>query len=286
MPPISGDTLLYGLLSQGAKYTLSPAMHNRAAKILGKDLLYAHFDLKAERVKDFLLLFWHMNGQGLNVTMPHKNLVASLVKTEGLESVNTLVRSPLGWTGYSTDGDGFLLGLHKAHANISDFDAVIILGSGGAAQSILRSIALTTAERPLMTIIHRRSKAADQKLRNAISVAPVQMLTLRSMDETSFIDTMKESLGLKRLIIQATSAPKHGNTLPGYVPALDFMTTEDLLVDLIYDQPSELYSVATQRGLPTQDGLPMLIEQARLSQKLWWGESVTYEDLERAIEEA
>jgi len=286
MPPNSGDSLLYGLLSQGAKYTLSPAMHNRAAKILGRDLYYAHFDLEAERVKDFLSIFWHMNGQGLNVTMPHKNLVASLVKTDGLKSVNTLVRGPSGWVGHSTDGDGFLLGLKRAHSKIDDYEAVIILGSGGAAQSILRSIALATIERPLMTVIHRRSKAADQKLRDAVSAAPVQMLTLRSMDETSFIDTMKESQGLKRLIIQATSAPKHGNTLAAYVPALDFMTNEDLLVDLIYDQPSALYKVATQRGLPAQDGMPMLIEQARLSQKLWWGESGTYDDLERAIKEA
>jgi shikimate dehydrogenase len=218
--------------------------------------------------------------------MPHKNLVASLVKTDSLKSVNTLVRGPSGWIGHSTDGDGFLLGLQRAHVSIDDFDSVIILGSGGAAQSILRSIALATAERPLMTIIHRRSKVHDQNLRDAISVAPVQILTLRSMDEASFFDTMRESQGLRRLIIQATSAPKHGNTLGGYISALDFMTTEDLMVDLIYDQPSELYRVATQRGLPTQDGLPMLIEQARLSQKLWWGESVSYEDLERAIKEA
>ena len=285
MPPITGDTLLYGLLSQGAKYTRSPAIHNRSAKALDKNALYAHFELEPDQVKDFLTLFWHSNGQGLNITVPYKNLVASLVEANGLESVNTLVRGPSGWIGHSTDGDGFLRGLRQVNSKIEDFDAVIILGSGGAAQSILRSIALATAEIPPMIIIHRRSKASDQKIRDAIAVSPIQMLTLRSMDEASFIDTMQGSRGLKRLIIQATSAPKHGNNLAGYVPGLDFMTNEDLLIDLIYDEPSELYRVATQKDLPTQDGLPMLIEQARLSQFLWWGESVSYEELESAIKD-
>jgi shikimate 5-dehydrogenase len=55
------------------------------------------------------------------------------------------------------------------------------------------------------------------------------------------------------------------------------------LVDLIYDKPSALYFTALHRGIKAQDGLPMLIEQARLSQKLWWGKSASYEDLALAI---
>jgi shikimate 5-dehydrogenase len=51
-----------------------------------------------------------------------------------------------------------LLGLQKVQAKINDCDSVIILGSGGAAQSVLRSIALAKADRALMALIHGRSK--------------------------------------------------------------------------------------------------------------------------------
>ena len=286
MPSISGDTKLFGLLSHGATFTLSPAMHNAAARSFHKDLVYAHFDLPAAKVREFLDVFWHMGGQGLNVTMPHKNLVASLVKTENLESVNTLVRTDSGWSGYSTDGEGFLRGLQRSQVAISDFDAVIVMGSGGSAQAILRAIAAATTERPPITVIHRRSKNNDQRILDAVSAAPVQMLTFRSLDPESFTDTLSQTEGLKRLIIQATSAPKNGDTLKDYARALDFMSAEDVLVDLIYDNPSDLYFSAIARGLRCLDGLPMLIEQTRLSQFLWWGKAATYEEMTHAIKQS
>ena len=277
--PVSGDTKLLGILSEGASFTLSPALHNHAAKILNKNEIYVHFDLSSLHVKTFLDIFWHLGGRGLNVTMPHKNLVASLVESNGLASINTLVRSESGWKGFSTDGEGFLNGLAQAPAHVDEFDAVIILGSGGAAQAVLSAIASATKDRPIIAVIHRRSKNNDQKILAAASNDPVLMLTLRSMDAASFADTLKETQGLRRLVIQATSAPKHGDTLLSYVPALQYLSKDDLLVDMIYDKPSALYLGALERGLRCLDGLPMLIEQARLSQLLWWGQSASYDEL-------
>lgn len=283
MSKISGDTKLLGLLGHGARFTLSPAIHNHAAKILHRDVVYVNFDLKAEYVNAFLGLFWQMGGVGLNVTMPHKSLVSSLVNSNGLSSVNTLVRTDQGWDGFSTDGQGFLNGLARAKASIEEFDAVVVLGSGGSAQAILGAIAETLQEKPIVTVVHRRSAKNDPALRNSISKTPVQMLTLREMTPDAFMDTLRNLSGLRKLVIQATSAPKSGDRLDGYRPAVKMLDAKDLLVDIIYDHPSELYMECIRQGFNCLDGLPMLIEQARLSQHLWWHKAANYEDLLFAI---
>ena len=286
MPLITGDTKLFGVLSQGATFTLSPCIHNRAAKLMHKDLVYMHFDLASDRVAAFLDVFWHLGGQGLNVTMPHKNLVASLVESSGLESVNTLVRGDKGWHGYSTDGEGFMRGLDRASVKISEFDFIIILGSGGAAQAILNSIAKETIERPPMIIVHRRSNLNDQKIRDAISLGPSQLLTLRRMTPQDFDDTLRSTKGLRRLVIQATSAPKAGDDMSAYAPAMEHLTAADCVIDIIYDHPSQIYFSAIRLGLKCLDGLPMLIEQARLSQFLWWKKAASFDELVWAIKES
>jgi shikimate dehydrogenase len=283
-PRRSVDTKLLGILSHGANFSLSPAIHNHAAKILGINEVYVPFDLSSDYVKTFLDIFWHLGGRGLNVTMPHKNLVATLVPSDGLASVNTLVRTELGWKGFSTDGEGFLAGLAKASASIRDFDAVIILGSGGSAQAVLAAIAKATKDHPIIAVVHRRSKNNDHHILAAVADDPVLMLTIRSLDAESFTDTLRETQDLRRLVIQATSAPKHGDSLQGYVQALQYLSKNDLLVDLIYDQPSALYLDALGRNLRCMNGLPMLIEQARLSQVLWWGKSANYEELVAALD--
>ncbi len=48
----------------------------------------------------------------------------------------------------------------------------------------------------------------------------------------------------------------------------------EAFVDLVYKNPSDLFYEAERRGLPCIDGLPMLVEQAVLSQKYWWGTSI------------
>jgi hypothetical protein len=76
----------------------------------------------------------------------------------------------------------------------------------------------------------------------------------------------------------------HANELnPRVTSAIKLLSPDDLLIDIIYDQPSEIYFEAIRLGLNCLDGMPMLIEQARLSQFLWWKKSASYDDMLFAI---
>ena len=78
-------------------------------------------------------------------------------------------------------------------------------------------------------------------------------------------------------MVQATSAPSHGYDLSEFIPALS--SFEGLFCDLLYSTPSKIFSVLQEQGHLVLDGLPMLIEQALLSQKIWWGKSASYESV-------
>lgn len=258
---IGGETKLMGVLGENIAYTRSPAMHNRAAAALGIDIAYLPLAMPAAKVASFLDAAWSMGAVGFNVTTPHKGLVASLVPTSGLTSVNTLYRGDSGWLAASTDGEGFARGLGRLGRELSSFSRLVILGAGGAAGAIQEYVASNVGAAPEIVVLSRSS---------AKTPLTVTALTEQLRDR-----------GADTLLIQATSAPQRGDDLAALVPALERF--KGVVADLVYGKPSALYFAAIARNLTAQDGEAMLIEQARLSQMLWWGKSASYEEMALAL---
>lgn len=277
---IHGDTKLLGLLGQHTSYTLSPSMHNRAIYGFGLDQIYVNFDLEAASVAAFLDVFWKLGGIGLNITKPHKTLVASLIPNHGLKSVNTLVRGQDGWVAHSTDGSGFTQALERMRINASSIQTLIFMGAGGAAQSIATHMLAQPEYALKKIIVFRRDEARDSVFKDLVD----QQTVLEFYDwKPALLKAVLAAASKDTLLIQAASVA--GTSVS---PALaDFADAlvgfSGAFVDLIYDKPTALYFSALHHGIPAQDGLPMLIEQARLSQKLWWGKSASYDDLMSAI---
>jgi len=85
----------------------------------------------------------------------------------------------------------------------------------------------------------------------------------------------------KILVVQGTSAPSQGDGLSELIPAFDEFS--GTFVDMVYGHPSQIFYSLKNRGLKVQDGTAMLIEQARLSQQLWWGHALDYATLLGAL---
>ena len=58
-----------------------------------------------------------------------------------------------------------------------------------------------------------------------------------------------------------------------------FGAFDGIFMDLVYGKPSAIFQSLKQKGKICQDGLPMLIEQARKSQELWWGEAAPFKEI-------
>ncbi len=272
---IDGETQLYGLIGSNIGYTKSPVMHNRAAQILGINAVYLPLQMESSKVPDFLETSLHMNFGGFNVTQPHKEIAAKSLSATKLKSVNTISRTSKGWTATSTDGVGFVAGFKRVGREFSSFEQVVFIGAGGAVTAVLEYLAQNKSEIPKISVL-RRSSEKDLVMKKIIG------------KKISFVDLSVENLteelggkGSETLLVQASSAPLHGDDLSKYIPALKNFT--GVVCDMIYSTPSKLYFAALNQDLVALDGEAMLIEQARASQKIWWGKSASYEDMMHAL---
>ncbi len=116
-------------------HTFSPEIHNaafKAAKIRGR---YVKIPVAPEELPLIPEVMKKYRIIGMNVTIPHKELVIPLLKridplAESAGAVNTIRNSPAGLEGYNTD----ILGIAASLASV-DMDPkaadVLIIGAGG-----------------------------------------------------------------------------------------------------------------------------------------------------------
>lgn len=276
MPP----TQSLGIIGREISYTLSPVIHESSAAHLGIPCRYAIHDIDASAITSLLESAWNSGALGFNVTTPHKSIVARLVEGHHLASVNTVFRGSHGWNAASTDGPGFDLAAARLGRDPHEWESIVILGSGGAVTGLLAHWAnrwRTLHTRPPRVEILRRSPTADDSLRAASSGISINIETM-SPDAFESRVTNRSCL-----IVQATSAPSRGDDLSEYAARLT--ASDGAIIDMVYARPSALVERGRALGIPTQDGLPMLIEQARLAQQYWWGRSASYEFIANTLAE-
>jgi shikimate dehydrogenase len=136
-----------GVLGDPIAHSLSPQMHGAAIAALAPSapevgrLRYLRLHVKAEELAEALRALHAAGFVGLNLTVPHKVAALSLVESTSAAarragSVNTLVRTPTGWDGRTTDGPGFLEALRERSGATVSGRPVVILGAGGAARAV------------------------------------------------------------------------------------------------------------------------------------------------------
>lgn len=270
---IDGKTKLLGVLGQEISHTLSPLLHNEAAKVLGKNIAYVPFDYCGADIDSLLATLWGLGCEGFNVTVPFKGIIASKIGGHMLTSINTVYRGKSGWMGVSTDGGGFVRSVEKLGSSFDNFSRLVFLGNGGAVFAIIEYIFSQhqKLKKPDITVL-RRNREKDKALLSLVG----ENAKCRILDfyPQSLEDELKIESG-KTLLVQATSAPIRGDRLESFVPAVSSLN--GAVVDITYGKHSYILDRALEIGISGQDGLPMLIEQARLSQEYWWGEAAPYE---------
>jgi shikimate dehydrogenase len=271
---ISGSTRFGGLIGKGISHSLSPLIHNSSAEILGLDAVYLTFDLLKAPEPGFFETMLKANCYGFNVTVPYKESIANIIAVDPikpLRSVNTLIPRSDHWEGASTDAAGFVAGLLEIDRTFADFSAVILMGYGGAAKALLAKIREDNPATPVYVLKRSAAAFAEREEWKGVSFESFDNEALESLLRTH----------PNSLLIQCTSAPLRGDDLNRFLPSLPQL--KGAFVDLVYGSPSCLLAEAAKQKIPCQDGVPMLIHQALLSQKLWWGQSASFSDMKTAI---
>ena len=236
----------YGLLGEKLGHSYSPIIHSR----LG-DYDYLTYEKKPEELADFL-----ENGSfsGLNVTIPYKKAVipycAELTPVaEALGAVNTIIRRPDGsLLGHNTDYYGFEAMLAKSGLQVAG-KKVLVLGSGGASNTV---VAVLTAKGAQVVVISRSGENNYENLHLHADAA---------------------------VIINTTPVGMYPHTDASPVDLQLFPQLEGVL-DLIYNPArTRLLQAAEDRGLVAENGLWMLVAQAKEASQWFTGKEIPDEKI-------
>ncbi len=165
--PLSGPSVLIGLVGDGIRQSYTPQLHEREADRLGVRLVYTTIDsgelgLTAEDLPELLRWARTLGYRGLNVTHPFKQtIVGHLDDLAGgarvLGAVNTVVFDDDATRGYNTDVSGFERSFARDFPT-APREGVVQLGAGGAGFAVAHAL-LTLGVRRLTVVDLERDRA-------------------------------------------------------------------------------------------------------------------------------
>lgn len=221
-----------GLLGRKLGHSYSPQIHALMA-----DYPYDLFEKEPEEVGDFVL---HGDFTGINVTIPYKKDVIPFLDelspmARRMGAVNTIVRREDGSLfGHNTDYFGFTSMVHRSGITVSG-KKVLVLGSGGASNTAVKVLQDMQAQ---VVII---SRSGEYNYSN-----------LHLHKDAS-------------VIVNTTPVGMYPNTGVAPVDLSQFPRLEGVL-DMIYNPArTQLMLDAEKLGLPHENGLWMLVAQAKES---------------------
>ena len=271
-----------GVLGDPIAHSLSPAMHGAALAALAPThpalagWRYHRLHVAAAELPAALRTLHAKGFRGLNLTVPHKVQALGLVETLSPEarraaSVNTLVATPTGWAGHTTDGQGFLEALKERTGRSVEGRPVVLLGAGGAA----RAVAAACLDAGCASLaLHNRDEAKAVELAAALADPRARGAGLAALTElpAGAIVVNCTTLGLK---------PDDPSPL-GAAP----LRPGHFVFDTTYaSAPSRLLRDARAAGAAGCDGRPMLRWQGALAFRLWTGVLPPAEPMRHALAE-
>lgn len=231
-----------GLLGRKLGHSYSPQIHAHLGSYS-----YALYEKEPEELEDFL-----KNGDftGINVTIPYKKDVIPYLDelspvARKMGAVNTIVRRSDGTLfGHNTDYYGFASMVQRSGLSVSG-KKVLVLGNGGA------------------------SNTAVEVLKEL--GANVIVISRNGENNYTNLDLHADAA----VIVNATPVGMYPNTGSSPVELDSFPHLEGVL-DLIYNPArTRLLLDAEKRGIPTENGLWMLVAQAKEAAEYFTGTSIS-----------
>ncbi len=194
---------------------------------------------------------------GFNVTTPYKEVIVPLLDekepvVEALGAVNTVAVYPDGrWRGYNTDYRAARYLLGEWEAAYGNWEALLILGTGGAARAVAQAWKDLFPEIPFWLVS-----------RNPNRSLPYPTLSYDSLEGRRW--------PARLLLVQAT--PLGAFPRPLEKPPFPFSLIQPswTVVDLIYNpNPTLFLKEARARGASIESGYEFLRRQAEHSRAIW-----------------
>lgn len=262
LKPNINKTLKLGVLGFPLSHTLSPIIHNYW---LGRHDLKGFYNTVEINPSDLEAFFRDdiFQYDGMNVTIPHKLDVFDFMdeiheSAKIIGAINCIsIKQESRLLGSNTDADGFMSGLLASIPNIK-FDKcnAMVIGAGGASRAVVYSLILKSVKK--ITITNR----------SVNRLMTINKAFHGNLNTIKWEEKDKE-LSQADIIINCTSLGMLGND--NLEIDVNVFRSNAIIIDLVYNPiQTDLIKNASERGLRTLNGLPMLLHQAALSWKIWF----------------
>ncbi len=285
-----------GVLGWPVAHSRSPAVHDAALRELGlAEWHYQRLPVPPELFEETVRALPGAGFAGANVTIPHKQAALALADSASaaareIGAANTLTFDPAGGiAAENTDAPGLIAAMERAGRSPRGLTAMV-LGAGGSARAVVWALRAAGARE---VSVWNRTATRAEELGRSLGVRTV------ALPERADILINCTSVGLTRMV-EGPGSPASGRLRHPLVrPASDVESglnllglTHDLIgessyvIDLVYREGSTpLLAAARERGVPTLDGLEVLVAQGALSLELWTGRPAPIEVMRRAARE-
>jgi shikimate dehydrogenase len=239
--------MLFGLLGKTLGHSFSKPFFEAYFKVNQLDASYSNFEI--ESIEEVKSVFDLEGLSGINVTFPYKESIIPFLdeispEAKIIGAVNTVKIVEGKRIGFNTDAFGFQQSIKPFLTNLHE--KALILGTGGASKAVayvLKNIGIDTLY---------------------ISRNP------SNSNEFSYADLNEYMLRACKLIVNTTPVGTFPNINEAPEFPFHYLTTEHLVVDLIYNPSETLFlSNAKQAGATILNGESMLKEQALKSWEIW-----------------
>jgi shikimate dehydrogenase len=261
---VSDRFLLAGVMGWPVMHSRSPALHNYWLAHHRLAGAYVPLAIKPDDLEPALRSLAPLGFSGCNLTIPHKEHALQVVDTvdpvaRRIGAISCVVVQPDGsLAGTNNDGHGFVQNILQQQPDWrADVGPIAVIGAGGGARAVVYSL----AERGAGEIrVINRTLARGKALAREFG-PPVTSIAWEERDR---------ALDEAAMLINTTSQGMVGQ--PPLDLSLEKLPTSALVCDIVYvPLETPLLAAARRRGNRTVDGLGMLLHQAGLAWKAWFG---------------
>ena len=244
----------YLVIGNPIEHSLSPKLHNHWFKKNNINAIYEKKLIQEDDIKKYISEVRSGKIDGINVTVPFKQLVIPFVdelssEAEKSQSVNTIFKENNKILGHNTDISGFELAIRDKGYEVKD-KKIFILGAGGVVPSIILAL--------------RKMRAAKIILSNRTYSKAIKLKKI--FPEIEIVNWGK--LIEFNMIINATSLGLNEND----EIKLNYkdIGSNKLFYDVIYNPKQTKFLLDAKKfGNKTENGKMMFIYQAHQSFTIW-----------------
>ena len=248
----------FAVLGHPISHSLSPKIHQYFASQFGIHLDYKKIDVESSHFKKTLSDLKQEGYEGLNITLPLKNLAYEICdelssKAEQTKSVNTISIKNNKLYGDTTDGLGLVTDLLTKNVSLEN-KKILVIGAGGASNGIMFDL---ISQHPQSIFLTNRTISKSHEMAESWALLAKDNAVLLNVLSSKEVITFD-------LIINATSSSL--GTVSAIFPE---NLKGHFWYDMMYGKQTPFLLKAKQSKAKFSDGLGMLVEQAAAAFHIW-----------------